>query len=302
MNRIKTSALLLGATLITSACKTASQPQPPQTRSSYQRSTGDEDYNRAYRIESQHHHHHAKRDPASSDIWTSYDRAESADEPHNVGSEPAYLRRPYDYGSASGNSLPALRSGPHHASRILAAPPGTFDLYLLNLSWSPEFCHGHPTAAECGQRRTFTLHGLWPENRDGTYPEDCSEAPGPADPSEYADIYPDASLLQHEWQTHGTCSGLGADQFFALARRAEQSISIPAELSELTRPTMLAPAQIITLFSQANPTIPANSLALTCGNNYLTAVEVCLDRNLKPESCVALKTCKASQIRIAVPQ
>src|SRR6201996_9691352 len=52
-----------------------------------------------------------------------------------------------------------------------------FDYYLLNLSWSPEFCHSHPNATECASRATFVLHGLWPQNTDGTYPQNCSTAP-----------------------------------------------------------------------------------------------------------------------------
>src|SRR6266700_8136158 len=34
---------------------------------------------------------------------------------------------------------------PQHAAQAAAQ----FDFYLLNLSWSPEFCHSHPAAAEC---------------------------------------------------------------------------------------------------------------------------------------------------------
>jgi ribonuclease T2 len=105
---------------------------------------------------------------------------------------------------------------PANASTRAAAAGSGFDFYLLNLSWSPEFCHGHPNAAECAAWSTFVLHGLWPENTDGSYPEKCSAAPGPSNPAQYADIYPDPGLLQHEWQTHGTCSGLSADAFFAV--------------------------------------------------------------------------------------
>ena len=125
-----------------------------------------------------------------------------------------------------------------HSSTTSAPPPepiarpaaeqtraaATFDFYLLNLSWSPEFCHSHPTAAECAAHSTFVLHGLWPENNDGSYPQNCSSAPGPADPSQYSDIYPDPSLLQHEWRTHGTCSGLSPDDFFTSARKAFHSV------------------------------------------------------------------------------
>src|SRR5271165_1961488 len=87
--------------------------------------------------------------------------------------------------------------GGNSTSRVSPSVAGSgFDFYLLNLSWSPEFCYGHRDAAECAARSTFVLHGLWPENTDGSYPESCSNAPGPADPAQYASLYPDPNLLQ----------------------------------------------------------------------------------------------------------
>jgi ribonuclease T2 len=177
-----------------------------------------------------------------------------------------------------------------------------FDYYLLNLSWSPEFCYSHPAATECAQHRAFTLHGLWPQNTNGTYPQNCSDTAGPADPAKYSDIYPDSGLLRHEWKTHGTCSGLAPDAFFALARQAVQSVAIPADLITLDRQRSMPPSQILDLFATANPGFPRDSLALSCGNNYLTAVEVCMNKTLQPTSCGAIRTCRANTVRIPPPQ
>ena len=176
-----------------------------------------------------------------------------------------------------------------------------FDYYLLNLSWSPEFCYSHPNATECASRPTFVLHGLWPQNTDGTYPQNCTTAPGPADPSQYADIYPDRGLLQHEWRTHGTCSGLAPDAFFTAARAAFRSIAVPPTLTQLTRQISLPPAQILELVTQSNPKIPSSSLALSCGNNYLTAIEVCLNKTGQPTPCGPIRSCRANTVRIPPP-
>jgi ribonuclease T2 len=178
----------------------------------------------------------------------------------------------------------------------------SFDFYLLNLSWSPEFCHSHPTAAECAQHRAFVLHGLWPQNTTGPNPEHCSNAPGPQDPSQYSDIYPDQGLLRHEWQTHGTCSGLDPDTFFTLARKAVHTVAIPPELSSLDHQISMPPSDILNLFAKSNPTIPRESFALSCGNNYLTAVEVCLSKTLQPINCGLIHTCRANTVRIPPPQ
>ena len=186
-------------------------------------------------------------------------------------------------------------------SQAASGTPGAFDFYLLTLSWSPEFCYTHPTAAECAAHPTFVLHGLWPQNTDGTYPENCSTAPGPADPGQYSDIFPDAGLLAHEWQTHGTCSGLSPDAYFQLARQAFHSVKIPQQLASVQSQIQLAPDAILTDFSQANPNIPTTDMALSCGNNFLTAVEVCLDKNLHATSCSSVKTCRANVVKVTPP-
>ena len=192
-------------------------------------------------------------------------------------------------------------TGAEHSGTHAVALGSGFDFYLLNLSWSPEFCYTHPDKSECAEHLAFVLHGLWPQNNDGTYPENCSTAPGPSDPSQYKDIYPDQGLLQHEWQTHGTCSGLSADAFLRTARSAVQGIVIPPRLKTLTSQISLPPDQIIELFAESNPAIPRSSFALSCGHNYLTAIEVCLDKSLHPIACSAIRSCRANTVRIPAP-
>jgi ribonuclease T2 len=194
------------------------------------------------------------------------------------------------------------------ASTREAAEPATtqanasgFDYYLLNLSWSPEFCYSHRSVPECAAHDTFVMHGLWPENNDGTYPENCPDALGPANPGQYSDLYPDAGLLEHEWRTHGTCTGLSADAFFAAARTAFQSVKIPPVLKNLTAETSMTPEEILSLFTDSNPGIPRSSLVLSCGHNYLTAVEVCLDKGLHPAPCKGVRSCRANTVRIPAP-
>ena len=203
--------------------------------------------------------------------------------------------------SASPARSAATPTAASSALRSRATTSSGFDFYLLNLSWSPEFCHSHSTATECSQHAAFNLHGLWPERTDGTYPENCSNAPGPANPSSYADIYPDPGLLQHEWRTHGTCSGLAPDTFFSDARSAYHSVKIPPKLLTLTSQLSLAPAALSTLFQQSNPQLPPSSIVISCGNNYLTAVEVCIDQNLHATACGMVKSCHANSVRILNP-
>ena len=199
--------------------------------------------------------------------------------------------------SASPN--PAAASAQH-----ATLPVGTgFDYYLLNLSWSPEFCYSHPNAPECASHSAFVLHGLWPQNNDGTYPENCSNAAGPSDPSAWKDIYPDSGLLEHEWKTHGTCSGLNADAFFSTARAAVHSVVVPQKFQNLTRQASMSPNEIMDIFMADNPRIPRESLAVSCGHNYLTALEICLDKSLHPIQCGPnIRSCRAMIIRVPPPR
>jgi len=181
------------------------------------------------------------------------------------------------------------------------AQPGQFDYYLLTLSWSPEFCYMHPDKPECGSGARFVVHGLWPENNDGSYPEACSNAPEPKSPSQYSDLYPDKGLLQHEWKTHGTCSGLSADDYFITMRRAVQSVKIPDQLANVAKRITLTPDEIVTDFVHANGSTTAVNYTVGCGNNFLTQVQVCMDKNMNPVACRGVHTCGATVVTVTPP-
>lgn len=171
--------------------------------------------------------------------------------------------------------------------------PGEFAYYLLSLSWSPAYCIASPGAAECnGPRRFgFIVHGLWPQYERG-WPENC-DAPGAVSEAVVrgiADLMPARGLVHHEWAAHGSCSGLGPADFFALVRRAASSVAIPPELAKLTRAMELPPAAIAAQFQRANPRLPAQSLVVICtrqGAPRLREVHVCLGRDLVPRACSA---------------
>lgn len=178
------------------------------------------------------------------------------------------------------------------------AQPGDFDFYLLTLSWSPEFCATHAGSPECSAHPGFVVHGLWPQNNDGTYPENCSSAPGPSNPAQYTNLLPTASLVEHEWSTHGTCSGLTPDAYFGEIATAFHNLRIPPAFTTNTQPPTLSPAAIIADFTAANPALPRTAVAISCGRNYLTAVEVCLSKTLQPEACPSVRTCGATIVKI----
>jgi ribonuclease T2 len=221
-----------------------------------------------------------------------------ADSSHIPASQPnAFQTRAVpaqDFGANPGYGQRRSRRGRADAQ----AAPGAFDFYLLNLSWSPEFCTTHGDSPECGHGLGFVVHGLWPQYANGDYPEDCSDAPGPANPQAYTDIIPTVSLVAHEWQTHGTCSGLAADAYFTEIRRAFSNVKIPAQIGSSSGPASLPPDQLLASFASANPGYPADSFALSCGNNRLTAIEICLTKDLQPENCSGVRSCRANVVQI----
>ncbi len=106
---------------------------------------------------------------------------------------------------------------------------GAFDYYAMALSWSPEHCAVKPADRDqCSRKLGFVLHGLWPQYDCG-YPSNCTrERLEPDMESEFADLYPSRFLYRHEWEKHGTCSGLSQQAFHQLASDLRQKVKIPA--------------------------------------------------------------------------
>lgn len=177
---------------------------------------------------------------------------------------------------------------------------GAFDYYLLTLSWAPEFCHSRPDSPECGGHFGFIVHGLWPQYGRGGYPENCGQAPGPSNPANMLDLMPDQHLIEHEWTTHGTCTGLSADNYFSLIRRIRGSVKIPQDLVAPGRQLTLTPEGLKQDFEQANPGLTDSEMTLTCGGGpYLVAVQICFTKDGRLTQCGGdLRDCNKPAIRI----
>ena len=116
----------------------------------------------------------------------------------------------------------------------------------LVVTWAPGFCAAEPAMAACAsgevdaKGQTFLLHGLWPQPRDTRYcgltrlqqergdkggdgfaPVELSDDVHAAVRSVTVDS---ANLVSHEWYTHGTCSGVSADLYFADAVKLTKEV------------------------------------------------------------------------------
>lgn len=196
---------------------------------------------------------------------------------------------------------PEYKRHSSRSPRTNGAPSGSgaFDYYLLTLSWAPEFCYSKPDNPECSGHFGFIVHGLWPQYNAGGYPENCGNQPGPSNPSSLLDIMPDLSLIEHEWATHGTCTGLPADDYFALLRRVRASVNIPSDFVAPQRQLTLSPADLKQEFEQANPGITDSGIAVSCGGPYLVAVEICYTKDGTPTQCGGgIRDCNKPSIRV----
>ena len=200
---------------------------------------------------------------------------------------------------------PACAKHRHGSSSSTDNTPGSFDYYLLTLSWAPEFCAthaGNTSSSECDPNRHFgfVVHGLWPENDNGSYPQNCA----PAQPvsqqtvQHMLAIMPARGLIQHEWATHGTCSGLAAQDYFAGIEKAFRQIQIPPEYRSPAQPIQASPAEIEQKFAAANHA-PAGTFRVSCSNAEFVAIEECLTKDLQYRQCGSgLRDCRAPQVTV----
>lgn len=180
--------------------------------------------------------------------------------------------------------LPALALAQHKS--------GQFDYYVLSLSWSPSWCltqDSSEDAEQCrpGKRTSFIVHGLWPQYERG-WPENCktpARDPSRRQTRSMTDIMGSTGLAWYQWKKHGRCSGLSARDYFAMTRRAAQSIQIPAPLSELGRDVKLPAKVVEDAFIETNPSLTRNAITVTCRDRALQEVRICLTTALKPRAC-----------------
>ncbi|HEY1723516.1 MAG TPA: ribonuclease T [Magnetospirillaceae bacterium] len=172
-----------------------------------------------------------------------------------------------------------------------AAPPGQFDYYLLTLSWSPAYCATHRGPAahdECAQQRGFIVHGLWPQNENGTWPAFC-RAVQPVAKERIAHelpIMPNGAMIEHEWDKHGSCTTQTAAAYFDTLDRAFAAFHVPEALDRPKHAVSLPLAAAKRLIADANPGLDPAMFALRCAaGTQVEELRICLDTGFRPRLC-----------------
>jgi ribonuclease T2 len=186
--------------------------------------------------------------------------------------------------------------------------PGKFDFYVLALSWSPSYCADlkqrapdRPPGLQCGGRPfAFVVHGLWPEYEKG-YPSYC-EVPAQrlthAIVSGMLELMPSPHLIFHEWQRHGTCSGLSPNAYFEAVRKARAVVKIPPAYLDPAAPATVSPEAVAQAFIKANAGLTPGAMAVACNRTRLTEVRLCLSKDLAFRDCaeIAQHGCKRDKV------
>lgn len=142
---------------------------------------------------------------------------------------------------------------------------GDYEHNVLALTWMPAWCRRYPEKGECRVQAAkekpdgFVLHGLWPSRADDPafsyarcgVPEEVAAADRPgtwlslpplplseALSARVSERMPGhmSGLDRHEWVKHGTCSGLGVEDYYAA------SLSLFEEAESALGPALAAAA------------------------------------------------------------
>ncbi|KAM9999086.1 hypothetical protein ACTFIZ_002661 [Dictyostelium cf. discoideum] len=173
-----------------------------------------------------------------------------------------------------------------------SSKPGDFDFYLFVQQWIYSYCDSQ-TCIQNKEREAFTIHGLWPENSDGSYPSFCS---GPSfNVNAIQDLEdqlnfdwpsltgPNTDFWTHEFSKHGTCSITGPitdiHDYFATGIKLYTEFNITAALeSENIYPSdsnTYKPADI----TNAITTHLGGKPGIQCSSGQLSTVAVCIDKD-----------------------
>jgi ribonuclease T2 len=163
-----------------------------------------------------------------------------------------------------------------------------FDYYVLSLSWSPEYCSGRPgDNSQCGEGRRFgfVVHGLWPQYERG-FPQNCGSSQVPRETIQrMLPLMPSPRLIQHEWDAHGTCSGLSQSNYFGKVEKARALVSIPEAYRQPLAHVEVRASDVKSKFAAANPRLGERAIRVVCKGRYLSEVRVCMTKDLDGRAC-----------------
>jgi ribonuclease T2 len=138
---------------------------------------------------------------------------------------------------------------------------------------------------------TWIVHGLWPQHKKG-YPADCkveSFMVDDIDKEKIKRFMPSDYLITHEWEKHGTCSGLSRSKYYALTELLWDGLKLPD-----LKAGEYSPAEVRQMVIDSNPALLPNMIELACDDNgskpnssddTLDEIRICYSKDGQFMSC-----------------
>ena len=114
-------------------------------------------------------------------------------------------------------------------------------------------------------------------------------------------LTPGRSLIEHEWDRHGKCSGLSVQDYFDTQARWFRRFVAPHRLEQATVPFKLTPQRIKHLLRSSNPQLPLGSITVLCQGKNLSEIRLCYGKDGHAVRCstdVAQQQCTRSKVNI----
>lgn len=192
-------------------------------------------------------------------------------------------------------------------------PQREFDYFALSLQWPGTICAStrHCCASNGCCRleplQRFTIHGLWPDYDDGTWPSCCRRTQFEMDKilplkdmldKYWPSLYCSSSstcfsgkgpFWAHEWEKHGTCSAPVVQdelQYFTLALDLYFKYNVTEMLMsggiQISNDKEYALSDVIDTITGSFGGVPE----IVCKRGSVEELRLCFDKQLKPRDCL----------------
>lgn len=176
-----------------------------------------------------------------------------------------------------------------------------FEFYVFASEWRGSICSYNKCSLDSASN-FWNIHGLWPS--DGSQGVNfCSEEK--FDPSQlsglessvakyWSGLYSDDNgFHSHEWQKHGTCSGMDQETYFSTTIQLALHLDVYGTLSSagITPGSKVACQDIAKALTDK---YQVNSFTVSAQSGYLSQIELCVSKDLKATECPRRNICNGS--------
>lgn len=189
-----------------------------------------------------------------------------------------------------------------------------FDLFVFIRQFAGGFCKSHDCIDLPEDVPTFTIKGLCPNYKNGSYPFSCQGSN--FSKTAVGDLLPDlrrywpsylnkssAAFWSFEWSKHGSCSGMDQHKFFKKALHLNEDYDLEAALHRAGIPLNETGTYTVVQLNNAIYKEFGHFPSLRCDKAHSTLLEVwmCFDKNLTLTSCPTAISKTFCSVKIQLP-